>query len=106
MMINQISTALMSWNRLCRTATRPPVRKDRTLGRWPTRRVTRARTAMIDDERVPGEAEPSFAEFLARIRTGDESAAVELVRRYEPALRLEIRMKLRDPRLRRLLEPA
>jgi RNA polymerase sigma-70 factor (ECF subfamily) len=61
---------------------------------------------MSDDERAPGEAEPSFAEFLARIRAGDESAAVELVRRYEPALRMEIRLRLKDPKLRRLLEPA
>jgi RNA polymerase sigma-70 factor (ECF subfamily) len=61
---------------------------------------------MIDDERAPGEAKPSFAEFLGRIRAADESAAVELVRRYEPALRLEIRLRLKDPKLRRLLEPA
>jgi RNA polymerase sigma-70 factor (ECF subfamily) len=50
--------------------------------------------------------DPPFAEFLRRVRAGDEWAAVELVRRYEPALRLEIRMRLRAPRLRRLLEPA
>jgi RNA polymerase sigma-70 factor (ECF subfamily) len=43
---------------------------------------------------------------LSRVRAGDESAAVELVRRYEPALRLEIRLRLSDPKLRRLLEPA
>jgi RNA polymerase sigma-70 factor (ECF subfamily) len=61
---------------------------------------------MSDETRAAGEAEPPFAEFLRRIRAGDESAAVELVRRYEPALRLEIRLRLRDPRLRRLLEPA
>src|SRR5206468_11898973 len=48
----------------------------------------------------------SFAEFLCRIRMGDERAAAELVSRYEPALRLEIRMRMTDPRLRRLLEPA
>jgi RNA polymerase sigma-70 factor (ECF subfamily) len=106
MMINQISTALMSENRLSREAGRPCVREDRTMVRWPASRSTRARTAMGDDTRAAGEAEPSFAEFLARIRAGDESAAVELVRRYEPALRLEIRLRLRDPKLRRLLEPA
>jgi RNA polymerase sigma factor (sigma-70 family) len=58
-----------------------------------------------DDPRGPGEGDPPFAEFLRRVRAGDERAAVELVRRYEPALRLEIRLRLRDPRLRRLLEP-
>jgi RNA polymerase sigma-70 factor (ECF subfamily) len=61
---------------------------------------------MADETRDLGEGEPPFAEFLRRIRAGDESAAVELVRRYEPALRLEIRLRLKDPRLRRLLEPA
>jgi RNA polymerase sigma-70 factor (ECF subfamily) len=58
-----------------------------------------------DDSGRPGGGEPQFAEFLRRVRAGDESAAVELVRRYEPALRLEIRLRLRDPGLRRLLEP-
>ena len=61
---------------------------------------------MSEETRATGEGEAPFAEFLRRIRAGDESAAVELVRRYEPALRLEIRLRLRDPRLRRLLEPA
>ena len=41
--------------------------------------------------------EPPFADFLRRVWAGDESAAVELVQRYEPALRLEIRLRLRDP---------
>jgi RNA polymerase sigma factor (sigma-70 family) len=46
----------------------------------------------------------TFADFLRRIRAGDEQAAVELVRRYEPAIRLEVRMRLVDPRLRRVLD--
>ena len=58
-----------------------------------------------DDPGGPGGGEPQFAEFVRRVRAGDESAAVELVRRYEPALRLEIRLRLRAPGLRRLLEP-
>jgi RNA polymerase sigma-70 factor (ECF subfamily) len=49
---------------------------------------------------------PSFAEFFRRVRAGDEAAAAELVRRYEPALRLEVRLRLLDPKLRRLLDPA
>jgi RNA polymerase sigma-70 factor (ECF subfamily) len=53
-----------------------------------------------------GEDASSFADFLQRVRAGDEAAAAELVRRYEPALRLEIRLRLTDPKLRRLLEPA
>ena len=30
----------------------------------------------------------TFAEFVRRIRAGDDRAAAELVRRYEPAIRL------------------
>jgi RNA polymerase sigma-70 factor (ECF subfamily) len=46
------------------------------------------------------------AEFIARIRAGDEQAAAELVRLYEPEIRLEVRtwMRLRDPRLRRVFD--
>lgn len=46
----------------------------------------------------------SFADFLRRIRAGDEQAAVELVRRFEPMIRLEVRMNLRDRRLGRLFD--
>lgn len=49
---------------------------------------------------------PSFTEFLAKVRAGDESAALDLIRRYEPALRMEVRLRLGDPKLRQLLEPA
>ena len=49
---------------------------------------------------------PAFADFLDRIRAGDEWAASELVRRYEPALRMEIKLRLNDRKLRRLLEPG
>jgi len=48
--------------------------------------------------------ETQFAELLARVRSGDPAAAEELVRRYEPMIRLEVRMRLRDPRLRRLFD--
>jgi len=40
-----------------------------------------------------------FAEFIRRIRAGDDQAAKELVERYEPVIRREVRMRLRDPRL-------
>jgi RNA polymerase sigma-70 factor (ECF subfamily) len=46
----------------------------------------------------------SFADLLARVRAREEHAAAELVRRYEPAVRLEIRLRLRDRRLRRLFD--
>ncbi|HEV3165675.1 MAG TPA: ECF-type sigma factor [Isosphaeraceae bacterium] len=56
----------------------------------------------------PGDSKDaeSFASFLQRVRAGDEAAAFELVKRYEPALQLEIRLRLGDPKLRRLFEPA
>jgi RNA polymerase sigma-70 factor (ECF subfamily) len=58
-----------------------------------------------DDKLETGEGDPLFAEFLRRVRAGDERAEVEFVRRYEPVLRLEIGLRLTDPKLRRLLEP-
>jgi RNA polymerase sigma-70 factor (ECF subfamily) len=45
-----------------------------------------------------------FADFLGRIRAGDEQAAAELVRRYESAVRIEVRMRLADSRLRRVFD--
>jgi RNA polymerase sigma factor (sigma-70 family) len=48
--------------------------------------------------------EPSFRGFMERIRAGDDSAAVELVERYEAAIRLEVRMRMRDRRLNRLFD--
>jgi RNA polymerase sigma-70 factor (ECF subfamily) len=46
----------------------------------------------------------NFSELIRRIRAGDEQAAVELVNRFEPAIRREIRLRLRDPRLQRVLD--
>ncbi len=47
--------------------------------------------------------DPSFADFLARIRAGDPAAAEELVRRYEPAIRVIVRAHLGSA-LRRQLD--
>ncbi|MBI3466204.1 MAG: hypothetical protein HY000_24585 [Planctomycetes bacterium] len=46
----------------------------------------------------------SFREMIRRVRAGDEDAATELVRQYEPEIRREVRMRLTDPRLRRGIE--
>jgi RNA polymerase sigma-70 factor (ECF subfamily) len=46
---------------------------------------------------------PSLAELLERVGRGDEQAAAELVRRYEPLIRRELRFRLRDRRLARLV---
>jgi RNA polymerase sigma-70 factor (ECF subfamily) len=43
--------------------------------------------------------EQSFEAFLRRLRAGDQDAAAELVRLYEPAIRLEVRRRLNDPSL-------
>jgi RNA polymerase sigma-70 factor (ECF subfamily) len=46
----------------------------------------------------------TFRELIARVRGGDEAAARELVRTYEPAIRRTVRLRLADPRLRRVLD--
>ena len=45
--------------------------------------------------------EVTFRELIVRVRAGDEHAASELVRRYEPAIRRAVRFRLTDPKLRR-----
>ncbi|APW62938.1 ECF-type sigma factor [Paludisphaera borealis] len=47
-----------------------------------------------------------YAEFIRRIRLGDERAADDLIRLYEPEVRLEVRalLRLRDSRLRRVFD--
>jgi RNA polymerase sigma-70 factor (ECF subfamily) len=46
-------------------------------------------------------SETTFEELIARVRAGDQTAATDLVRRYEPEIRREVRFLLRDPFLRR-----
>jgi RNA polymerase sigma factor (sigma-70 family) len=46
----------------------------------------------------------SFRELVQRVRERDQDAAAELVRRYEPAIRVAVRVRLTDPLLRRLLD--
>ena len=49
-------------------------------------------------------ADSDLTELLQRVRAGEAEAAAELVRRYEPQIRQEIRFRLRDRRLRRLFD--
>jgi RNA polymerase sigma factor (sigma-70 family) len=51
-------------------------------------------------------ARDDYSEFIRRIREGDELAAEELVRRYEPEIRLEVRawLRMRNPALRRVFD--
>src|SRR5436190_5164985 len=45
-----------------------------------------------------------FFDFLRRIRAGDDTAARELVRRYEPLIRREVRLRIGDDRLNRAFD--
>lgn len=47
---------------------------------------------------------PAFQELIQRVRAGDQEAAAELLRRYEPVIRRTVRVRLRDARLRRLFD--
>jgi len=48
----------------------------------------------------------TYAELIRRVRLGDDLAAEELVRLYEPEIRLEVRgwLRLRNPRFRRVFD--
>ena len=48
--------------------------------------------------------EDEFRALIARVRAGEQQAATELVRRYEPEIRRAIRLRLTDPRLNRVLD--
>ncbi len=45
-----------------------------------------------------------FHHLLDRVRAGDQAAAAELVRQLEPELRRAVRVRLGDPRLRRVVD--
>src|SRR5271155_4787835 len=45
-----------------------------------------------------------FQALIRRIRSGDGAAAAELVRQYEPEIRRTVRVRLTDPRLRRVFD--
>jgi RNA polymerase sigma-70 factor (ECF subfamily) len=48
----------------------------------------------------------AFAELMARVRHGDSRAAEELFQQFEAQVRVEIQLRLRDPRLRRLVDDS
>jgi RNA polymerase sigma-70 factor (ECF subfamily) len=48
--------------------------------------------------------EPAFADLLRRVVAGDQEAAAQLVRDYEPVIRREVRVRLRGDRARRLFD--
>jgi RNA polymerase sigma factor (sigma-70 family) len=46
----------------------------------------------------------AFRDLLQRVRSGDEQAATELVKSYEPAIRRAARLRMSDGRLNRVLD--
>jgi RNA polymerase sigma-70 factor (ECF subfamily) len=62
------------------------------------------------DNRIPSpEGSPmseatDFHDLIRRVRAGDEEAATDLVRRYEPAIRRAVRIRLGDTRLERAFD--
>jgi RNA polymerase sigma-70 factor (ECF subfamily) len=48
--------------------------------------------------------ELGFRDLILRVRAGDEEAAAQLVRRYEPAIRRAVQLRLHDSDLRRHLD--
>jgi RNA polymerase sigma-70 factor (ECF subfamily) len=57
----------------------------------------------MNQPRPPDDA-ATFVEFIDRVRAGDAAAAEELVRRYEPLIRREVRLHLEDQRLARVFD--
>lgn len=49
-------------------------------------------------------ADQAFRELIRRVRAGDQQAAAELVKQYEPEIRRAVRLHLNDPRLGRVLD--
>ena len=48
--------------------------------------------------------EALFADLITRIRAGDHTAAEELVRKFEPVVRREIRLNMTDRRMTRMFD--
>ena len=47
-----------------------------------------------------------FADLIRRVRSGDAEAAADLVRRFEPLIRREARLRLGDRRLQRAFDDS
>ena len=53
---------------------------------------------------APVESQNPFVAYVARLRAGDQRALEELVAKYAPVIKLEARMRLRNPHLRAVLD--
>lgn len=58
----------------------------------------------MTDERAAETTHESFPDLMAKVRNRDQAAAAELVRRYEPAVRRVVRIRLGDDRLQRYFD--
>jgi RNA polymerase sigma factor (sigma-70 family) len=46
----------------------------------------------------------NFRDLIRRVRAGDEGAAAELLRQYEPEIKRLVRVRMTDPRIRRAVD--
>jgi RNA polymerase sigma factor (sigma-70 family) len=53
-----------------------------------------------------GQVDTPLPELFARIRSGDSDAVAEVIRRFEYQVRIAIRARLTDPRVRRIVDTA
>lgn len=58
----------------------------------------------MEDDRKSAASHDSFVALIGRVRNRDQEAAAELVRRYEPAVRRIVRVRLGDNRLRQYFD--
>ena len=63
-------------------------------------------TELPQSGRESSQPADSFCELMDRVAAGDESAAAEIVRTYEPYVRRFVRFRLTDSRLQRLMDSA
>ena len=49
-------------------------------------------------------SDQQFADLMSQTRRGDQDAARELVRMYEPEIRRAARLRLTDPEMRRIVD--
>jgi RNA polymerase sigma-70 factor (ECF subfamily) len=60
--------------------------------------------ATSDSTPPTGEEDAAFQDLIRRIRAGDQQAATELVRQFEPEIRRAVRFRLNSPKLGRVLD--
>jgi len=60
--------------------------------------------AHASEQKLCMNQDSDFSLLVRKVRAGDDSAAEELVRRYEPLIRREVRMRIEDERLNRAFD--